>query len=121
MDQSFIVQLLLLIVFLPLVISLIYLSFKYGGKYMNKMGSNKIVKVVERTQLSQHSFLAVVKINNKPYLVSSSDKEVKIVMELDEDALNDYDKTPVLPFEKFNTIQNSFSNLIKGKMKNEKM
>lgn len=121
MDQGFALQLLLLLVFLPLVIALIYISLKYGGKYMNKMGGNKLIKVVERTQLSQHSFLAVVKINNKPYVVSSSDKEVKILMELDESTLGDYDRNFEMPLDKFNGLQHSLSNFIKGKMKNEKM
>ena len=83
--------------------------------------SNKIIKVVERTQLSQHSFLAVVNINNKPYLISTSEKDVNILMELDESILDNYDKNSTIPFHKINNIQNSFSNLIKGKIKNEKM
>ena len=57
---------------------------------MNNMTNGKLIRVVERVQLSQNSFLAVVFIDSKPYVVSSGDKGIQILKELDETTLEKY-------------------------------
>lgn len=88
MDFSFLSQILLLMILLPIIIVLIYITLKFGGKYMGGNISNgKLIRVIERVQLSQNSFLAVVIIDDKPYVISSGDKGINILKELDETAL----------------------------------
>lgn len=90
MDSSFLIDLLKMIVFLPLIIFLIYAVFKFGGKYFKNISNGKIIKVYERVPLSQNVFLSVVSVLDKVYLISNTNSEVKILLELDRDALDKY-------------------------------
>jgi len=81
-----------LILLLPLIIVLIYITFKYGGRYMNKMSSGRIIKIVERVPLSQTCILSVVIIDNKPYLISNGEKGAQILLELDPQVAEHYQK-----------------------------
>lgn len=90
MDLGFLSQILLLIVLLPVIILLIYITLKFGGKYMGNMSSGRVIRVIERVQLSQNSFLAVVIIDNKPYVISSGDKGINILKELEGTSIEKY-------------------------------
>lgn len=100
-----------LVVFLPMIIFLIILSAKYGGKYLNKLGSGRLIKVYERVPLSQNSFLSVVSIAGKPYIISNTQNEVKILLELSQDDLEIYK----------NNLEHFDFNIIRRKMNNEKI
>lgn len=100
-----------LVIFLPMIIFLIILSAKYGGRYLNKLGSGKLIKVYERVPLSQNSFLSVVSIAGKPYIISNTQNDVKILLELSQDDLEVYK----------NNLEGFDFNLIRRKMKNEKV
>ncbi|EYE88832.1 hypothetical protein Q428_06085 [Fervidicella metallireducens AeB] len=122
MDGNFVIQLLKLIVLLPLVVFLIIFTMKYSGKYMEKMNRGKIIKIIEKVPLSQNTFLAVVSINNKPYLITNGEKGAQILLELNEESINDY----MIGIQSQNQNALGFNlssinlNWIKGKMKNEK-
>jgi flagellar protein FliO/FliZ len=120
MDGNFIVQLLLLFIFLPLVITLIYITSRYGGKYMNKVSSGRIIKVVERVPLSQNSFLSVVIINNKPYVLSNGEKGAQILLELDEEAMESIRSYNANKNVNFGSLEHLIRNKIKGTIRNEK-
>ncbi|MCX7904183.1 MAG: flagellar biosynthetic protein FliO [Caloramator sp.] len=100
-----------LIVFLPMIIFFIILSAKYGGKYLNKLGSGRLIKVYERVPLSQNSFLSVVTIAGKPYIISNTQNEIKILLELNQDDLEVYK----------NNLENIDFNIFKRKMHDEKI
>lgn len=122
MDGNFILQLLKLIVLLPLVVFLIFFTMKYSGKYMERMSRGRIIKIIEKVPLNQNTFLAVISINNKPYLITNGEKGAHILLELDEESINDY----LLDLQNQNLNGLGFNlssvnlNWIKGKMKNEK-
>lgn len=117
MDSSFVVQILYMLLLLPFIIFLIYITLKYSGKYVNNYSKGKIIKVIERVQLSQNSFLAVVLIKDKPYLISSCEKGIEILLELEEDSIDEYIKNLKgnIPFNY------SLLNKLRGKIKNEKI
>ncbi|KRQ87047.1 hypothetical protein ABG79_01240 [Caloramator mitchellensis] len=120
MERNFIVGFIKIIILLPAVLLLIYISFKYGGKYLSNMNNGRLIKVYERVPLSQSSFISVVTIAGKPYIVSNTNNEIKILLELDEEKLEIYKN------QNANTeIKNLFElfdiKKLKGKMKNEKI
>lgn len=115
MNSSFMAQILYMLLLLPCIIFLIYITLKYSGKYVNNFSNGKIIKVIERVQLGQNSFLAVVLIKDKPYLISSCEKGVEILLELEEDSLDEYIKNST--HSNFNTLLNK----LRGKIKNEKI
>lgn len=71
-----------LFIFLPLIIIIIYLVFKYQGKYLLKLGNGRIIKIVEKVQLSKSASLYAVLINEKPYVISMTDRKIEVLMEL---------------------------------------
>lgn len=114
MDLGFLSQILLLIILLPIIIVLIYITLKFGGKYMGNMPGNRVIKVLERVQLSQNSFLAVVVIDNKPYVISSGDKGVNILKELDETVLEKYKNKNVFDMKTIPVLDKLVSNKFRG-------
>lgn len=87
MDNIAANSLIKLFIFLPLIIILIYLVLKYEGKYLMKLGSGRIVKIVERVPLSNKAALIVAIINGKPYVISSTEQKVEILMELPQECI----------------------------------
>jgi flagellar protein FliO/FliZ len=87
MGDSILTSFIKIIIFLPLVIMLAYVSLKIGGSRVMGMGG-RIIRIVEKVPLTNKSFLCVAVINGKPYVISSSDEKVEILMELPEEALN---------------------------------
>lgn len=90
MDSNFIFEFLKMLLLLPLILLLAYCSLKYGGKYMSNLSSGKIIKVHERVPLGQNSFLSVVTIGGKPYVITNGEKGAQILLELDENILENY-------------------------------
>jgi flagellar protein FliO/FliZ len=101
MESSFVIDALKLIVLLPLILLLIYITLKYGGKYMGKLNNGRIIKILERVPMGQNSYLAIVSISGKPYLVSGGEKGIQILKELDESVLKNYENNAVLNNEAF--------------------
>lgn len=92
MGLNFWIELLKLLLILPFIVILIYISLKYGGKHLGKMNNGGIIKVHERVPLTQNSFLAVVTIGDKPYVITNGDKGAQILVELDLETFNKYKK-----------------------------
>lgn len=118
MDLNFWTEFFKLLIILPFIVVLIYITFKYGGKYMSKMNGSKLIKIHERVALSQKTFLSVVSIAGKFYLMSGSDKGAEILMELDKDAVSEYE---AVKSEKNEDALSLVLNRLKGKVKNEKI
>jgi flagellar protein FliO/FliZ len=77
-----------IIIFLPMVLILIYAVLKMGGSRVMKMGSGKIIRIIEKVPLSGKTFLCIAVINDKPYVISSTEERVEILMELPEESLH---------------------------------
>lgn len=88
MDGPVVVSFIKILIFLPLVIILAVLSLKIGNKQMMRMGSNRLIRIVERVQVSGKAFLCIAVINDKPYVIGSTDDKIEILMELPEGALD---------------------------------
>lgn len=69
------------IVALIIVIILANISLKLFNKQMLKQ--NKIIKIIERTSVFNNSALGIVEICGSYYLMSFTDKDNKIIKELD--------------------------------------
>jgi flagellar protein FliO/FliZ len=82
MDGQFWITLLKILIFFPFIIALILIFGKLGNKF--NLGTNtRYMKVMERLSLSKDNSLAIVKVGDKGYLVSSSTGKIEILKELD--------------------------------------
>jgi flagellar protein FliO/FliZ len=120
MDTSFIVEFIKMIVLLPLILLLIYISLKHGGKYISNLTSGRIIKVYERVPLGQNTQLSVVSIGGKPYVIISGEKGAQILLELDEEILKNYQMNQGSNSELVKLDLARYIEKIKGKVKNEK-
>lgn len=97
MDVEFWSMFFKIIVFLPFILFLIYLSLKYGGTKLQGLQNSKYMKIVEKISLSKDNSLMVVKIGNKGYLISSTNSNVEILQELAAEELADIESKAELP------------------------
>ncbi|MPN02591.1 hypothetical protein SDC9_149807 [bioreactor metagenome] len=82
MDLQFFATLLKIIVVLPFVLMLIYISIKYGGGKLQDLQKGKYMKVLDRLSLSKENNILVVKIGEKAYVVSSVQGKIEILFEV---------------------------------------
>lgn len=85
MDFAFLIIKLLFA--LLVVFSLMYLTFKLSGEKINKMNEGKYIKILERTQISRDSSIAVVKVGKKGYILSTSNNKVEKLDDLTEEEI----------------------------------
>lgn len=122
MDWNLLLDFLKLAILLPVIIFLIYITLKYGSKYSAKFNTNKIIKVIERVPLGQNTYISVVTIGDKPYVISSGDKGAQILLELDEKLFEDCIKAKSQNSENIEQIISKvLKSGFKGKVKDEKI
>lgn len=88
MDGEFAASIVKIIIFLPLVLILAYISLRLGGGKLMGMSRGKIVRIVEKVPVSNKTFLCVALINDKPYVISSCEGRIEVLMELPQDAMD---------------------------------
>lgn len=82
MDLQFFATLLKIIVVLPFVLMLIYISIKYGGGKLQDLQKGKYMKILDRLSLSKENNILVVQIGEKAYVVSSVQGKIEILFEV---------------------------------------
>jgi len=112
MDVEFWSLFLKIIIFLPFILFLIYLSLKYGGTKLQVLQGGKYIRIVEKISLSKDNSIMVVKIGDKGYVMSSTNNKIEILKELDSEELENaesVEKTNSLPkYENFIELINKF-------------
>lgn len=97
MDLEFWTLLFKIIIFLPFILLILYLSLKYGGNKLQKLQNGRYMKVLDRISLSKENSIVVVKIGDKAYAVSSSTKEIHILFELPQEEITRIENIKELP------------------------
>lgn len=113
---SFWIMLLKILVFLPFIILLIYLSMKYGTRKLQNMQNGKFIKVLERVPISKDNSLVVVKIGDKGYVLTSSASNIDKLMELKDDELKKLENTNSIP--EYKNIMEFYEKVFKKKEDN---
>lgn len=97
MDLEFWTLLFKIIIFLPFILLILYLSLKYGGNKLQKLQNGRYMKVLDRISLSKENSIVVVKIGDKAYAISSSTKEIHILFELPQEEITRIENIKELP------------------------
>lgn len=113
MDLSFLYMILKIIIFLPFILFLFYLSVKVGGKKIQNIQNGKFIKVLERVPLSKENSLVVVKIGQKGYVLSSSAGKIETLLELNEDEILSIEETKEIP--EYASLKEFYQKVIKKK------
>ncbi|MGL4730158.1 MAG: flagellar biosynthetic protein FliO [Clostridium sp.] len=91
MGSQVIKSFLQLMIFLPCILILIYLLGRVANKfYVAPPG--RYMKVLEKLPLSKEASILIVKIGEKGYVISSTNKEISILKELTDFELKDIEK-----------------------------
>ncbi|MGH4140930.1 flagellar biosynthetic protein FliO [Clostridium sp.] len=97
MDLDFWTLLFKIIIFLPFILILLYLSLKYGGNKLQKLQNGRYMKVLDRIALSKENSIIVVKIGEKAYAISSSLKGINILFELPKEEISSIESIKEIP------------------------
>lgn len=103
-----------LVAALVIIIVLIYLTLKFGGKKFQAIQNNNYLKVLERISLSKDNSMMVVKIGEKAFVFTSTNNSIEMLMEIDKDDIEKIEKSKILPEYK---NMNEFLQDIKKKFK----
>lgn len=115
--EQIIFMILKLAIFLPLVLFLIIVSFKYGGNKLQNVQNGKFISILEKVALSKENSLLVVKIGKKAYVISSASNKVEILMELSEEEIMQLKKNKTADLNK---DFNKFLSKIRDKFKDKR-
>lgn len=120
MDKQLLLMILNIIVVLPFILFLIYLSLKYGGGKLQSLQNGRFVKVIERVPITKESSILVVKIGEKAYVMSAGNNKTEILMELEEDEIQKIESMNKLPQYSRANIDDSVKKILdKLKLKKE--
>lgn len=110
---SFWIMLLKILVFLPFIILLIYLSMKYGTRKLQNMQNGKFIKVLERVAISKDNSLVVVKIGDKGYVLTSSASNMDKLLEIEPEDLIKIESTKSI--NEFKNMKEFYEKVFKKK------
>jgi len=96
-DGQFLLLIFKIVIFLPFIVFLLYLSLRYGGSKLRKLQDGRYMKVLDRIALSKENSIVVVKIGDKAYAVSSSSKEINILFELPKEEIQHIENIKEIP------------------------
>lgn len=85
MDSQVWMMLFKIIIFLPFILLLIYISAKYGGNKLQDMQNGRYIKILERASISKENTLIVVKMGEKGYVMASTSGKIEVISEMDKD------------------------------------
>jgi flagellar protein FliO/FliZ len=97
MDFNFWIMLLKIVIFLPFILLLFYLSIKYGGNKLQGIQNGRFIKVLERVAISKENSLIVAKIGEKGYVLTSAAGKVDTLLELSDEDLIKLESSKEIP------------------------
>ena len=89
MNNTFLVFIINLIVLVPVVVLLIFISLRLIKKSLSKIGSGSYVKVLEKINLSKDICLYVIKSGNTGCIIVTSNNNTQVIKKLNEDEINE--------------------------------
>ena len=113
MDVEFWSMFFKIVIFLPFILFLIYLSLKYGGTKFQSLQGGRYMKIIERLSLSKDNSLIVVKIGMKGYIVSSTNNKIEILEEITAEELAAMENANSLP--QYASLRDFINNLKRKK------
>ncbi|WP_027633934.1 flagellar biosynthetic protein FliO [Clostridium hydrogeniformans] len=100
---------------LSFIILLLFLTLRLGEGKFKSLQNNKFLKVLDKTSLSKEASLSVVKIGDEAYVLSVTQREVKIIKELSKEELKSLEESKEKNLE--NLKNTHLAKLIEEKLK----
>ena len=87
--MEFILMSIKILAALIVFILLIMLAVKVNEGKFKEINNNKLIKILERTQLSKDVSLQIIKIAGRGYILSVSSSKTELIKEVTEDEVNE--------------------------------
>ncbi|MDP4087915.1 MAG: flagellar biosynthetic protein FliO [Bacillota bacterium] len=97
MDRNFWSMIFEIVIFLPFILFLVFLTLKLGSGKLQGIQKGRFIRVHERTSLSKENNLLVVQMGNKGYVLASSSGRVEIIKEMEEEELQQIISQKTMP------------------------
>ena len=130
MNNTFLEFIINLIVLVPVVVLLIFISLRLSKKSLSKIGSGSYVKVLEKINLSKDICLYVIKSGNTGCIIVTSNNNTQVIKKLNEDEINeiiemknqhnDLSYLNILDFSKILNKKMISDNVLKNKISKKK-
>lgn len=118
MPPNIVGQIIKLLIALPLVILLAYVSLRLTSKYFYFQNHNKKMQVIERLSVNNKSSICIVKILDDYMVVGISENGFDLIKTLDDDEAETLEMQYEDP-SKSGSFTNNLKKLIKGKLKHD--
>lgn len=89
MNNTFLEFIINLIVLVPVVVLLIFISLRLSKKSLSKIGAGSYVKVLEKLNLSKEICLYIIKFGNTGCIIVASNNNTQVIKKLNEDEINE--------------------------------
>lgn len=120
MDYEFIKMMIQIVIFLPFILFLIYLSLKVGGGKVQSLQNGKYIKVLEKINVSKEGNIILVKIGQEYHIMTSTNNEIKEISVLSKEESLKYEMDKKLSDQEFKVYKDKLKRLIKkGRFKDE--
>jgi flagellar protein FliO/FliZ len=118
-DGEFWILIIKIMLFLPLILLLLYISLKYGGNKLQKLQDGKYMKMLDRIAISKDNSVVVIKIGEKAYAISSSSSKIEILFELPKEDIVTIENSKEMP--QYEDMKELFKkHIMKKEVKDEK-
>lgn len=122
--MEFIIMSIKIIGTLIVFILLMLLALRLNEGKLKEINGRKMVRVVERTQLSKDVSLQIIKISGKGYIMSVSASKAELIKELSEDEIKEIEISKQIEIQKnneaFNTMIKPFETVLNRIKKRKK-
>lgn len=122
--MEFIIMSIKIIGTLIVFILLMLLALRLNEGKFKEINERKIVRVLERTQLSKDVSLQIIKISGKGYIMSVSSSKAELIKELSEDEIKEIEISKQIEIQKnneaFNTMIKPFETVLNRIKKRKK-
>ncbi|MTI69474.1 MAG: flagellar biosynthetic protein FliO [Firmicutes bacterium] len=88
-DNSFFLSFIKLLIALPIVVILAYISLRLSNKYLMKYNKGKNMKIIEKIPLHNKSSLCIAKLGEKYVVLGVSENNIQVLTELSENEIKE--------------------------------
>lgn len=114
--MEFFIMISKLLMSLIIILGLILILFKLSNKKINDINNNKYINVIDRVQIAKDSYILIVKIGKKGYVMSSSNGKTEKLEELSEEEMINIHNEKSKKIQEANIKYEYTVNLIKEKI-----
>ncbi|HHY81544.1 MAG TPA: flagellar biosynthetic protein FliO [Clostridiales bacterium] len=90
MPENLMLSALKLLLALPVVILLAYISLRLSNKYLYRQNQIKAIQILERVPIHNKQFLCIVKIFDSYMVMGVSENNIELIKTLDCEEVNEY-------------------------------